>query len=106
MDFINYVLFKSVDSLGWWDRFNFVIKRSMAYGSICDFRLFMGFGLISKSMFHPINIVSIWEVIPSVGATRLLSVFGCIYCHFTLNKEVLKLEGFNVAHQAWIRICC
>jgi len=49
----------------------------------------------SKSMFHPILIVSLWEIVSGLGTARLLSILSGIDCHLSLKKKVLEFKGLD-----------
>lgn len=46
-------------------------------------------------MFAPLFVIAVREVVPSMSTARLLSVFGCKHCHFSLNHEIFEFHRFN-----------
>lgn len=86
---------RSIDSLGWWNSLNLVVKGVVANISVGNFGLLMSGRLPGEGMLHPLNIISIWVVISGVSTSGFLSVLGSVHGHLTLNQEVFELKSFD-----------
>jgi hypothetical protein len=93
--FIAHLIFQSVHSLERRDRLNLVVKGLVDHSSVGDLRFLLGAGSLAQSVLHPVDIVTLGEVISSVSTARFLSVLGGVHGHLTLDKEVLELHGLN-----------
>jgi hypothetical protein len=63
------------------------------HGSVGNFGGVVGLRLPGQGVLHPLNIISIGEVISSVSSTGLFSVLGGIDGHLTLDEQILKLKS-------------
>ena len=72
---------------------NFVIKGVVLHGSVGNFGGVVGLRLPGQGVLHPLNIISIGEVISSMSSTGFFSVLGGIDGHLSLDKQILKFKS-------------
>lgn len=48
-----------------------------------------------EGVLHPLSVISLWEVVPGVRASALLSVFGSVNCLHGALEQVLQLQSLN-----------
>lgn len=67
----------------------------MNNGTVGDPGFFLGGLGVAQGVLHPVDIVTLGEVITGVSSTGLFSVLSSVHGHLTLDEEVLQFHSFN-----------
>ena len=75
--------------------FDLVVHRLVLDSSVLESGLIEGVVKVAHSVLHPVDVVSVREVVSRVSSSRFLSGFCREHSHLSLDEQVLKFEGLD-----------